>query len=206
VSVAVCFPVYTRCLISGGWTNSYEAASKCASHPANLSVLLLEAGGPSYAIVGNTDHPAWLNGANISRVDCPGLYNSIFDSSVSSKQSLLCTGAINAFGGCTVGGSTAINAGLYFVPPDADWDSWEIDAWSSKNIQQSAAALQSIIGSGEIVTSSDGQLYLQSSYNAMSKWLAASNYTEVNINAQASYNSKSKVLDLPCCLKGCSQV
>lgn len=159
-------------------------------------MLLLEAGGPSYAIVGNSDHPAWLNGANISRVDCPGLYNSIFDSSVSSKQSLLCTGAINAFGGCTVGGSSAINAGLYFAPPDADWDSWGIDAWSSKNVHQSAAALQSMIGSGEIVTSSDGQLYLQSSYNAMSKWLAAANYTEVDVNSQASYNSKSKALSI----------
>jgi cellobiose dehydrogenase (acceptor) len=179
----------------------YEAASKCAAHPANLSVLLLEAGGPSYAIVGNTDHPAWLNGANISRVDCPGLYNSIFDASVPSKQSLLCAGSINAFGGCTVGGSSAINAGLYFAPPDADWDSWGIEAWSSKNIHQSVAALQSVMGSGEIVTSSNGQLYLQSSYNAMSKWLAAANYTEVDVNSQASYNLKSKVLHLPCCMK-----
>lgn len=95
-----------------------------------------------------------------------------------------------------MGGSSAINAGLYFAPPDADWDSWGIDAWSSKNVHQSAAALQSMIGSGEIVTSSDGQLYLQSSYNAMSKWLAAANYTEVDVNSQASYNSKSKALSI----------
>lgn len=169
-----------------------EAASKCATHPANLSVLLLEAGGPSYSCVGGTAHPDWLNGANISRVDCPGLYNSIFDTSeVPSTTSLLCNGVINALGGCTVGGSSAINAGLYFIPPDSDWDSWGIESWSSKNISQSAAALKANCGDGESITSTDGQYYLQSSYNAMSKWLAAAGYAEVNVNGQQ--NSKSKV-------------
>ena len=155
-------------------------------------MLLLEAGGPSYSVVGGTDHPTWLNGANISRVDCPGLYTSIFDSS-SSSSSLLCKGAVNAFGGCTVGGSSAINAGLYFQPPDSDWDSWGIDAWSSSNIHKSAAALQATCGSGEAITSTDGQLYIQSTYNAMSKCLSAANYSEVDVNSQSSYNSKAKV-------------
>src|SRR5271170_1572438 len=121
-----------------------------------MSVLLMEAGGPSYASVGGTAHPDWLNGANISRVDCPGLYNSIFDNSQASTQSLLCNGAINAFGGCCVGGSSAINAGLYFAPPASDWDSWGIDSWSSENITQSEANVKSIVGQGESITSTDG--------------------------------------------------
>ena len=173
--------------------NIHEAASKCASSSANLSVLLLEAGGPSYACVGGIAHPDWLNGANISRVDCPGLYNSIYDTTEPSTQSLLCNRAINAFGGCTVGGSTAINAGLYFVPPDSDWDSWGIQSWSSSSIRQSATALQGVIGAGETITSTDGQLYLQSSYAAMSNWLGRAGYSEVNVNSQGSYNSKTKV-------------
>jgi cellobiose dehydrogenase (acceptor) len=152
----------------------------------------MEAGGPSYASVGGTAHPVWLNGANISRVDCPGLYNSIFDNSQPSSQSLLCTGAINAFGGCCVGGGTAVNSGLYIAPPDSDWDSWGIASWSSANIHQSAAALQAMCGRGESVTSTDGQLYIQSSYNATSKWLAGTGYSEVDINGQQ--NSKSKVI------------
>lgn len=168
-----------------------EAASKCATHPANLSVLLLEAGGPSYSCVGGTAHPGWLNGANISRVDCPGLNNSIFDASEPSTASLLCNGVINALGDCTVGGSSVINAGLYFVPPDSDWDSWGIESRSSGNIIQSTAALKASCGSGESITSTDGQYYLQTSYNAMSKWLEAAGYTEVDVNGQQ--NSKSKV-------------
>jgi cellobiose dehydrogenase (acceptor) len=95
-----------------------------------------------------------------------------------------------------VGGGTAVNAGLYIAPPDSDWDSWGIASWSSANINQSAAALQAMCGRGESVTSTDGQLYLQSSYNAMSKWLAGAGYSEVDINGQQ--NSKSKVAPFQC--------
>jgi cellobiose dehydrogenase (acceptor) len=143
--------------------------------------------------VGGTSHPTWLNGANISDADCPGLYNSIYDTSVPSIQSLLCNGAVNALGGCCVGGSSAINAGLYLAPPDSDWDSWGIDSWSSGNMKESTTALQSVVGPGETVTSSDGQLYLQSSYNAMANWLSGAGYSQVDANSQQDYNSKSKV-------------
>jgi cellobiose dehydrogenase (acceptor) len=178
------------------FANAGEAAEKCAAASANLSVLLLEAGGPSYSIVGDTDRPDWLSGANISRVDCPGLYNSIFDNSITSTQSLLYDGAVNAFGGCCVGGSSAINAGLYFAPPDIDWDSWGIASWSSANISQSAAALEATIGSGVSIPSTDGKRYLQSTYNAMSNWLSGAGYAEVDINSKANYNTKSKVSGL----------
>lgn len=42
------------------------------------NVLLLEGGGPSYGVTGGTERPAWLSGTNLSRVDVPGLYMSIF--------------------------------------------------------------------------------------------------------------------------------
>jgi cellobiose dehydrogenase (acceptor) len=100
---------------------------------------------------------------------------------------------INALGGCTVGGSSAINAGLYFVPPDTDWDSWGIESWSSGNVSQSTAALKANCGSGESITSTDGQYYLQSSYNAMSKWLEAAGYTEVDVNGQQNLKSKVSI-------------
>jgi cellobiose dehydrogenase (acceptor) len=132
-----------------------------------------------------------LSGANISRVDCPGLYNSIYDNLEASTQSLLCNGTVNTFGGCCVGGSTTIDAGLYFTPPDSDWDSWGIASWSSGNISKSVAAVKATCGQGESITSTDGQYYLQSTYEAMSKWLAGAGYAEVDINSQQ--NSKSKV-------------
>ena len=87
-----------------------------------------------------------------------------------------------------------MNAGLYVAPPDSDWDSWGIASWSSASVNRSVAALQVVCGRGESVTSTDGQLYLQSSYNAMSKWLDGAGYSEVDINGQ--HNSKSKVIRL----------
>lgn len=34
----------------------------------------------------------------------------------------MCGAEVNAYGGCTIGGSSAINAGLFFEPPASDWD------------------------------------------------------------------------------------
>lgn len=39
--------------------------------------LLLEQGGPSYGITGGTEKPDWLKETNLSRVDVPGLCESI---------------------------------------------------------------------------------------------------------------------------------
>jgi hypothetical protein len=45
---------------------------------AGKKTLLLEQGGPSYYITGGRERPGWLNGTDLSRVDVPGLYKSIF--------------------------------------------------------------------------------------------------------------------------------
>lgn len=45
---------------------------------AGKRTLLLEQGGPSYYITGGRDRPDWLQNTNLSRVDVPGLYKSIF--------------------------------------------------------------------------------------------------------------------------------
>ena len=45
---------------------------------AGKKTLLLEQGGPSYYITGGRVRPGWLNGTELSRVDVPGLYKSIF--------------------------------------------------------------------------------------------------------------------------------
>lgn len=67
--------------------------------------LLLEGGGLSYGITGGTDRPAWLDGTNLSRVDVPGLYKSIY----ANPDNLTCGSLVNAFGGCTIGGSSAVS-------------------------------------------------------------------------------------------------
>lgn len=45
---------------------------------AGKRTLLLEQGGPSYYVTGGRERPDWLQNTNLSRVDVPGLYKSIF--------------------------------------------------------------------------------------------------------------------------------
>ena len=85
-------------------------ASKLSENTAR-KVLLLEGGGPSYWVTGGTERPAWLAGTNLSRVDVPGLYSSIY---TNPSTNLLCQNKIQAYGACTIGGNSAINGTLYF--------------------------------------------------------------------------------------------
>ena len=133
------------------------------------STLLLEAGGPSYYITGGRQQPSWLANTNLSRVDVPGLYKSIFDAST-DPQDLLCGSAVNAYMGCTVGGSSAVNAGLFFQPPASDFDTYFPDGWKSTDMQAAIQRLKSRQPSDD-VTSQDDQFYLQSGYNAALDWI-----------------------------------
>lgn len=84
-------------------------ASRLSENTAR-NVLLLEGGGPSYWVTGGTERPSWLAGTNLSRVDVPGLYSSIYSN---PGNSLLCQNKIRAYGACTIDGNSAINAGLF---------------------------------------------------------------------------------------------
>ncbi|KAB8356379.1 hypothetical protein FH972_023963 [Carpinus fangiana] len=149
-----------------------------------------EKGGRSYGATGGTERPAWLAGTNLSRVDVPGLYKSIF----AGPTDLTCKN-VNAFLGCTVGGSSAINAGLFFQPPASDFDAFFPAGWKSADVASAVQRLNARQGSGD-VTSADGKRYLQSGFEAARRWLVAgAKYKEVGINAQA--NSKTKVFGHP---------
>src|SRR5450432_3583829 len=107
---------------------------------ANLSTLLIEGGGPSYGVTGgnlNARRPSWLNNTNLTRVDVPGLYKSIF----ADGGGLTCGPLINAYGGCTIGGNSAINAGLFFEPPSSDYDLYFPPTWGSANMTASTQRL-----------------------------------------------------------------
>ena len=92
-------------------------ASRLSENPAR-NVLLLEGGGPSYWVTGGTERPAWLAGTNLSRVDVPGLYSTIY---TNPSTNLLCQNKIRAYGACTIGGNSAINGTLYLAFTVSTW-------------------------------------------------------------------------------------
>jgi len=162
---------------------------------AGKKTLLLEQGGPSYHITGGRTRPDWLNETDLSRVDVPGLYKSIFSI---SDGSLTCSyQEVNAFQGCTVGGSTAINAGLFFQPPASDWDRYFPAGWKNEDMQSAIAKVRSAQPSTDS-PSKDGKRYLQSGYDAAKQWLVDSaGYAQVGLNDGPGEHSKAKVFGHP---------
>ena len=162
------------------------------SESGTRKVLLLEGGGPSYGITGGTERPQWLAGTNLSRVDVPGLYDTIF----SGSTSLTCgPNEVNAFMGCTIGGSSAINAGLFFEPPSSDFDTYFPAGWKYADVLPSINRLIATQPSSDI-TSDDHILYEQSGYTAAKNWLVTgAGFSEVAINADAA--NKTKVFGHP---------
>jgi cellobiose dehydrogenase (acceptor) len=157
---------------------------------AGKKTLLLEQGGPSYHITGGTAGPSWLNGTDLSRVDVPGLYKSIF--SINDGNLTCASDIVNAFSGCTVGGSSAINAGLFFQPPASDWDTYFPEGWKNADMQSAINKVLAKQPSTDI-PSKDGKRYLQSGFDAAKQWLVdGAGYEEVGLNDGTANHTKTK--------------
>ncbi|KFY56755.1 hypothetical protein V496_06654 [Pseudogymnoascus sp. VKM F-4515 (FW-2607)] len=161
---------------------------------ANLNTLLLEGGGPSYGVTGgdlSSRRPSWLNNTDLTRVDVPGLYTSIFG----DGGGLICSGTINAYGGCTIGGGSAINAGLYFEPPASDWDSFFPIGWRAADVDGAIERVKARSPSTD-TPSADGIQYLQSGYDVVRRWIVDSlGFADVKINE--SNDNKHDVFGRP---------
>ncbi|EME79954.1 uncharacterized protein MYCFIDRAFT_77759 [Pseudocercospora fijiensis CIRAD86] len=155
---------------------------------AGKKTLLLEQGGPSYYITGGRDRPPWLDNTQLSRVDVPGLYKSIF----SNQGNLTCQGKVDKlFTGCTIGGTSAINAELFFQPPDSDFDRYFPDTWKSKDVANAIAKVHKAQPSTD-TPSKDGKRYLQSGYDAAQKWLVGgAGYSQVDFKQQPNQKTKA---------------
>jgi cellobiose dehydrogenase (acceptor) len=101
----------------------------------------------------------------------------------------------NAFGGCAVGGSSAVNAGLFFQPPASDFDLYFADGWKSKDVNGSISKVLANVPASDVYAQ-DQQFYLQSGYDAAKNWLVkGAGFKNVDINAEA--DDKSKVFGRP---------
>ncbi|OTB02073.1 putative cellobiose dehydrogenase [Hypoxylon sp. CI-4A] len=164
-------------IVVGAGTAGIIVADRLAE--AGKKTLLLELGGASYGITGGDEKPEWLDGTSLSRVDVPGLYKSIFN----GGTDILCpAGVVNSFQACTIGGNSAINAGLYFQPPASDWDDYHPAGWKNDDVKD---ATQRLLDMQASVTSysTDGKFYMQSGYEAARKWLVdGAGFSDVSFN------------------------
>lgn len=175
-------------IIVGAGPAGIIVASRLAE--AGLQTLLLEVGGPSYGVTGgdlSARRPPWLEGTNLSRVDVPGLYKSIF----ADGNGLMCSSSVvNAYGGCNIGGSSSINAGLFFEPPSSDYDLYFPVGWNAADMYNATKRLYAKQPSTNL-TSQDGIRYLQTGYDAARKWIVDGlNFSDVDINAEASHKTE----------------
>lgn len=99
----------------------------------------------------------------------------------------MCNDRYSAYGGCNIGGSSSINAGLFFEPPASDWDTFHPDGWKSADVAASIERLYSRQPSTRGQSSSmNGEFYAQSGYDAARTWLVdGAGYAEVSINEHA---------------------
>lgn len=85
----------------------------------------------------------------------------------------------SGFGGCTIGGSSAVNAGLFFEPPASDWDNFHPDGWKASDVDAATKRLYERQPSVEVTSPAN----VQSGYEAARKWLVdGAGYSEVVFN------------------------
>lgn len=111
-------------------------------------------------------------------------------------SSLICKpDNVRAFQGCTVGGNSAINAGLYFQPPASDWDDYHPEGWHSADMQE---ATERLLQRQPAITnySSDGKTYVEDIQTAAKGWLVdGAGYEDVSFADEP--NKKEKAFGRP---------
>ncbi|CAG9989475.1 unnamed protein product [Clonostachys byssicola] len=159
-------------VVIGGGAGGLPIADKLSE--AGKKVLLIEKGPPSTGEWGGKLKPSWLEGTSLTRFDVPGLCNQIW----ADSSGIACLDT-DQMAGCLLGGGTAINAGLWWKPKDADWDYNFPDGWKAKDIAAAAQRVFSRIP-GTRVPSQDGKRYLPEGYNIVSQGLKSAGWNEVD--------------------------
>ena len=169
-------------VVVGGGAGGIPLADKLSE--AGHSVLLIERGPASTGQWGGTLKPTWLQGTGLTRFDVPGLDNQIWHDS----QGISC-GDIPVMAGCILGGGTAINAGLWWHPPDQDFNYNFPTGWKATDMAPAISRVFSRIP-GTYIPSQDGKDYLPNGYNLIGSALAGAGWQ--NVTANSVPNSKNR--------------
>lgn len=107
-------------------------------------------------------------------------------------SSLICKpDIVHAYQACTMGGNSAINAGLYFQPPSSDWDDYHPEGWHAKDVKP---AIDRLLTRQPAVTdySADGKSYSESVQTAVKDWLVGSaGYEDVSFADEPDKKTKA---------------
>lgn len=152
---------------------------------AGHKVLLLEKGPPSSGRWGGTMKPSWLQGTNLTRFDVPGLCNQIW----ADRSGIACTD-YDQLAGCVLGGGAAINSGLYWKPPAADWDTSFPVGWKAADIKPAVDKVFQRIP-GTTTPSVNGQLYQQQGFDVVTAGLKQGGWTQVDANTENDKRNKT---------------
>lgn len=123
----------------------------------------------------------------MTRFDVPGLENEIWTSG----------GAVGIFcpdvgqpAGCQLGGGASVNSGLWWNPPDADWDELFPEEWNAAAV---APAVERVFERlpGTFIPSTDGKLVLQQSADVLATGLLEAGWTNLTNGANSEPNAKN---------------
>ncbi|GAB7347430.1 hypothetical protein MBLNU459_g4350t2 [Dothideomycetes sp. NU459] len=160
-------------IVVGSGAGGLTVADKLSE--SGKSVLLIERGPPSSGRWGGQEKPDWLQGTNLTFYDVPGLDNEIYSGNFSSG--IYCPDVQGGIAGCVLGGSTAINAGLWWRPAAIDWDYQFPAGWHSGDMANATERVFSRIP-GTSVPSQDGKLYQQQGADVLENALGAAGWTQ----------------------------
>ncbi|CAK4680609.1 hypothetical protein LEN26_018710 [Aphanomyces euteiches] len=171
-------------------------AAEMLSRDPNIDVLILEAGGPSLQSTGGTLVPEYANETGLTYFDIPGEYANVaflLPNNISRTWHMEWLASPKNHLAKIVGGSSSINAALYFRSPDAYADA--IDwPFSPKDVAEGFEEIEKMFGWTD-VPSPDGLFYSQGVYRTMASALNFANFSEHNINRDR--NDKDKVYGHP---------